>query len=61
MVFTVCKVDLTQEGALASFTVFEAYCYFVGQVYRVVQKTDTLCFVRLLYALLSSNIDRFSN
>jgi len=24
-------------------------------------KTDTLCFVRFLFALISSNIDRFSN
>jgi len=32
-------------------------------IYRVVQKTDTLCFVRLFVgdALISSNIDRISN
>jgi len=35
------------EEALTSFTVFDAYRYFVGQAYRVVQITDTLCFVRL--------------
>ena len=31
------------------------------QIYRVVQKTDTLCFAQFLYALISSNIDRFLN
>jgi len=31
MEFTACKVELVSEGALTSFTVFDAYRYFVGQ------------------------------
>jgi len=29
--FTVCYSELMSEGALTSFTVCDAYCYFVGQ------------------------------
>jgi len=29
MEFTACKVELKPEGALTSFTVCDAYCYFV--------------------------------
>ena len=31
MEFTVCYSELMSEGALKSFTVCDAYCYFVGQ------------------------------
>jgi len=31
MEFTTCYVELIPEGALTSFTVYDAYRYFVGQ------------------------------
>jgi len=31
MEFTACEVDLMPEGTLTSFTVCDAYLYFIGQ------------------------------
>ena len=60
MEFTTCYVELIPEGALTSFTVYDAYRYFVGQSWLLTSNSRS----RREYLILMENVivlDHFFN